>query len=38
MIKMGFQLCTIQNDSGLMSKAATEAVTQFRNEGGNIAA
>jgi 4-hydroxy-2-oxoheptanedioate aldolase len=37
MIKMGFQLCTIQNDSGLMAKAATEAVTQFRKEGGNVA-
>jgi len=37
MIKMGFQLCTIQNDSGLMAKAAKEAVTQFRKEGGNIA-
>ena len=38
MIKMGFQLCTIQNDSGLMAKAASEAVKQFRTEGGNAAA
>src|SRR5580704_6652243 len=38
MIKMGFQLCTIQNDSGLMAKASKEAVTQFRKDGGNIAA
>jgi 4-hydroxy-2-oxoheptanedioate aldolase len=37
MIKMGFQLCTIMNDSGLMSKAAAEAVKQFRTEGGNSA-
>jgi 4-hydroxy-2-oxoheptanedioate aldolase len=37
MTKMGFQLCTIQNDSGLMAKAAKEAVTQFRKDGGNIA-
>jgi 4-hydroxy-2-oxoheptanedioate aldolase len=38
MIKMGFQFCTIQNDSGLMAKAASEAVKQFRADGGNIAA
>src|ERR1700742_1410087 len=38
MVKMGFQLCTIQNDSGLMAKASKEAITQFRHEGGNIAA
>ena len=38
MIKMGFQFCTIMNDSGLMGKAAREAVTQFRKDGGNIAA
>src|SRR3954447_17598814 len=38
MIQMGFQLCTIQNDSGLMAKAAREAVGQFRKEGGEAAA
>jgi hypothetical protein len=37
MIGMGFQLCTIQNDSGLMAKAAKEAITQFRKEGGEAA-
>jgi 4-hydroxy-2-oxoheptanedioate aldolase len=37
MIGMGFQLCTIQNDSGLMAKAAREAVTQFRKIGGDAA-
>src|SRR3954453_16784039 len=37
MIQKGFQLCTIQNDSGLMSKAAKEAITQFRKEGGDAA-
>ncbi len=38
MIKMGFQLCTIANDSGLMAKAAKEAVAQARKEGGPTAA
>ncbi len=38
MVKMGFQLCTIQNDSGLMAKAAGEAISQFRKVGGNVAA
>ena len=38
MIKMGFQLCTIQNDSGLMAKASREAIAQFRKEGGEAAA
>jgi 4-hydroxy-2-oxoheptanedioate aldolase len=37
MIKMGFQLCTIANDSGLMAKAAKEAITQTRKEGGEAA-
>jgi 4-hydroxy-2-oxoheptanedioate aldolase len=37
MIKMGFQLCTIMNDSGLMAKAAKEAITQARKEGGDAA-
>ncbi len=37
MIKMGFQLCTIANDSGLMAKAAREAVSQARKEGGPAA-
>ena len=38
MIKMGFQLCTIANDSGLMAKAAREAVGQARKEAGDAAA
>ena len=38
MIKMGFQLCTIANDSGLMAQAAKAAVTQARKEGGATAA
>ena len=37
MVKMGFQLCTIMNDSGLMAKAAKEAVAQARKEGGDAA-
>jgi 4-hydroxy-2-oxoheptanedioate aldolase len=37
MVKMGFQLLTIQNDSGLMAKAAREAVAQARKEGGEKA-
>ena len=31
---MGFQLCTIANDSGLMALAARAAVTGFRKEVG----
>ena len=37
MVKMGFQLCTIANDSGLMAQAAKAAVTQARAEGGPAA-
>ena len=37
MFKMGFQLATIANDSGLMAKAAREAVAQARKEGGPMA-
>jgi 4-hydroxy-2-oxoheptanedioate aldolase len=37
MFKMGFQLATIANDSGLMAKAAREAVAQARREGGDVA-
>jgi 4-hydroxy-2-oxoheptanedioate aldolase len=37
MVKMGFQLCTIANDSGLMAQAAKAAVTQARKEGGDAA-
>jgi uncharacterized protein YbjQ (UPF0145 family) len=31
---MGFQLCTIANDSGLMAMAARGAVSNFRKEVG----
>ena len=31
---MGFQLCTIANDSGLMAMAAKAAVNGFRKEVG----
>jgi len=34
MVKMGFQLCTIANDSGLMARAAREAVNGFRKDAG----
>lgn len=37
MFKMGFQLATIANDSGLMARAAKEAVAQARREGGPTA-
>ena len=37
MFKMGFQLSTIANDSGLMARAAREAVAQARREGGETA-
>ena len=37
MFKMGFQLSTIANDSGLMARAAREAVAQARREGGDVA-
>ncbi len=37
MIHMGFQLCTIANDSGLMARAAKEAVTATRKAGGPAA-
>ena len=38
MMQMGFQLCTIANDSGLMARAAREAVTATRKAAGEIAA
>ena len=38
MVKMGFQIVTIANDSGLMAKAAKEAVSTVRGEGGPAAA
>jgi 4-hydroxy-2-oxoheptanedioate aldolase len=34
---MGFQLCTIANDSGLMALAARAAVSGFRKEVGAAA-
>ena len=34
---MGFQLCTIANDSGLMAMAARGAVNAFRKEAGAAA-
>ena len=34
---MGFQLCTIANDSGLMAMAARAAVNGFRKEVGAVA-
>jgi 4-hydroxy-2-oxoheptanedioate aldolase len=37
MVGMGFQLCTIANDSGLMARAAREAVGGFRKAGGDAA-
>ena len=37
MMKMGFQFCTIANDSGLMARAAREAVTATRKAAGDIA-
>ena len=37
MFKMGFRLATIANDSGLMAKAAREAVAQARKEAGGLA-
>ena len=37
-IGMGFRLVTIANDSGLMAKAAREAVNQTRKEAGEVAA
>jgi 4-hydroxy-2-oxoheptanedioate aldolase len=38
MVGMGFQLCTIANDSGLMARAARDAVGAFRKEAGDSAA
>ncbi len=38
MIEMGFRLVTIANDSGLMAKAAREAVAGARKAGGSSAA
>jgi 4-hydroxy-2-oxoheptanedioate aldolase len=37
MIQMGFQLATIANDSGLMARAAREAVTATRKAAGEAA-
>jgi 4-hydroxy-2-oxoheptanedioate aldolase len=37
MVQMGFQLVTIANDSGLMAKAAREAVAAARKAGGEAA-
>lgn len=37
MIQMGFQLVTIANDSGLMARAAREAVTATRKAAGDLA-
>lgn len=37
MIKMGFQLTTIANDSGLMARAAREAVSAARKAAGDVA-
>jgi 4-hydroxy-2-oxoheptanedioate aldolase len=37
MMQMGFQLCTIANDSGLMARAAREAVTATRKAAGEVA-
>ena len=36
-VGMGFQLCTIANDSGLMAMAAKAAVNGFRKEAGAVA-
>jgi 4-hydroxy-2-oxoheptanedioate aldolase len=38
MIRMGFQLVTITNDSSLMAKAAKEAVGEIRKGAGDVAA
>ena len=38
MVAMGFQLCTIANDSGLMARAAREAIGVFRRDAGDSAA
>lgn len=38
MIVKGFRFVTIANDSGLMAKAAREAVNQTRKEAGDVAA
>jgi 4-hydroxy-2-oxoheptanedioate aldolase len=37
MIQMGFQFTTIANDSGLMARAAREAVTATRKAAGDLA-
>jgi 4-hydroxy-2-oxoheptanedioate aldolase len=37
MIQMGFQFTTIANDSGLMARAAREAVTATRKAAGEAA-
>ena len=37
MMQMGFQLCTIANDSGLMARAAREAVAATRKAAGDLA-
>ena len=37
-VGMGFQFCTIANDSGLLAMAAKAAVSGFRKEAGNVAA
>ena len=37
MITMGFQFCTIANDSGLMAMASRAAVSGFRKEAGAVA-
>ena len=37
MMQMGFQVCTIANDSGLMARAAREAVGATRKAAGEIA-
>ena len=37
MVGIGFQLCTIANDSGLMARAAREAVNGFRKDAGPTA-
>ena len=37
MVGMGFQLCTIANDSGLMARAARDAVGAFRTGAGDSA-
>ena len=37
MIGMGFRFVTIANDSGLMARAASEAVTATRKAAGEVA-